>query len=273
MKTLPIFFAALLTGGSLWLADRAVRDLPPRVDVEGRLLRMRVEGTGSPAVVLEIGLCGALEEWAAVQPKVARFTKVVAYDRLGAVDRKSLLTGEELARELRAALQNAGVEPPYILVGQSFGGVYNRVFARLYPDDVAGMLLLDPSQEDFIQWMEKHHPDRCISKRDVVDWPEGAGIWATLDQLKQLPALPDVPVIVVTGTKPSDDPVHIEVLPVWTKSHADFVNTLPQGRHVLAPESGHGVHVEASELVVKLIKDLVDAARQAVSERDVSPRH
>jgi pimeloyl-ACP methyl ester carboxylesterase len=260
MKTLPIILAALLTGSSLWLADRAVRDLPPRIDVDGRLLRMRVEGRGSPTVVLEIGLGGALEEWAAVQPKVALFTKVVAYDRLGAVDRSSGLTGEEVARELRAALRNAGIEPPYILVGQSFGGIYNRVFASLYPDEVAGMLLLDPSQEDFIRWMEKHQPDRCISKRDVVDWPEGAGIWATLDQLKQLPALPDVPVVVVTGTKPSDDPVHIQVLPVWTKSHADFVKTLPQGRHVLAPESGHGVHVEAAELVVQVIKQLVETA-------------
>ena len=270
MKTLPIIFAALLTGSSFWLADRAVRDVPPRVDVEGRLLRMRVEGSGLPAVVLEIGLCGALEEWAAVQPKVARFTRVVAYDRLGAVDRAPRLTGEELARELRAALRNAGVQPPYILVGQSFGGIYNRVFASLYPDDVAAILLLDPSQEDFLRWMEKHHPDRCISKRDVEGWPEGAGIWATLDQLKQLPPLPDVPVTVVTGTKPSDDPLRIEVLPVWTKSHADWVKSLPQGRHVLAPESGHGVHVEASELVVKLIKELIEAARRPDADYRVS---
>jgi pimeloyl-ACP methyl ester carboxylesterase len=268
MKTLPIILAVLLTGGSLWLADRAVRDLPPRVAVDGRLLRMRVEGMGSPAVVLEIGLGGALEEWAAVQPKVARFTKVVAYDRIGAVDRASRLTGEELARELRAALRNAGIRPPYILVGQSFGGIYNRVFASLYPEDVAGMVLLDPSQEEFIRWMEKHHPDRCISQRDVQDWPEGSGIWATLDQLKQLPPLPDVPVTVVTGTKPNDDPVHIEVLPVWTKSHADWVKTLPRGRHVLAAESGHGVHVEASELVVQLIREMVEAARHADAERD-----
>jgi pimeloyl-ACP methyl ester carboxylesterase len=270
MKTLPIILAALLTSGSLWLAGRAVHDLPPRVDVDGRLLRMRVEGTGSPAVVMEIGLCGALEEWAAVQPKVARFTKVVAYDRIGAEDRQPRLTGEEVARELRAALRNAGVQPPYILVGQSFGGIYNRVFASLFPDDVAGIVLLDPSQEDFIHWMENHHPDWCISKRDVVDWPEGAGIWATLDQLKLLPPLPDVPVVVVTGTKPSDKPVHIEVLPVWTKSHADFVNSLPQGRHVLAPQSGHGVHVEASELVVQLIRELVETARFTDAEHDDS---
>jgi pimeloyl-ACP methyl ester carboxylesterase len=177
------------------------------------------------------------------------------------VDRSPRFTGEDVARELRAALQNAGVEPPYILVGQSFGGIYNRVFACLYPNEVAGMVLLDPSQEDFIRWMEKHHPDRCISKRDVQDWPEGAGIWATLDHLKQLPPLPVVPVTVVTGARPSDDPLRIKVFPVWTQSHADFVKTLPQGRHVLAPQSGHGVHVEASDLVIKIIQETVESSR------------
>jgi pimeloyl-ACP methyl ester carboxylesterase len=266
VKYLPFALAILISGGSFWLADRAVRDLPPRVDVDGRLLRMRIEGEGSPAVVLEIGLGGALEEWAAVQPEVSRFTKVVAYDRLGAVDKQSVLTGQNVARELHAALARAGVEPPYILVGQSFGGIYNRVFASMYPDEVVGMVLLDPSQEDFIKWMEQHHPTRCISRADVVNWPEGAGIWATLDELSSSQPLPDVPIIVATGTRASDDPIHIEVLPVWTKSHADWVVTLAQGRHVLIPESGHGVHVEASRLVVDLIREVVDDARRGNNE-------
>ena len=62
MNKLPILVAALLSAGGFGLAERAMDDLPPRVDVNGRLLRMRVEGQGSPAVVFEIGLGGALEE-------------------------------------------------------------------------------------------------------------------------------------------------------------------------------------------------------------------
>lgn len=267
MNRLPILLAMLLTAGAFWLADRAVRDLPPRVDVDGRLLRMRIEGEGSPAVVLEIGLGGPLEEWAAVQPAVARFTRVVAYDRLGAEDEKSMLTGREIARELRAALDRAGVEPPYVLVGQSFGGIYNRIFASMYPDEVAGMVLLDPSQEEFIRWMERHYPTKCIKKSDVENWPEGAGIWATLDEIKSSPQLPDVPIVVATGTRPSADPIRIAVLPVWTKSHADWVRTLPQGRHVLIPESGHGVHVEASQRVVEIIREIVEQVRRQDSRR------
>ena len=261
MNKLVIMLATLLSGGSFWLAERAVKNQPMRVEVEDRSLRMRIEGDGSPAVVLEIGLGGVLEEWAAVQPHVARFTKVVSYDRIGGLDEQSVMTGTQIAHDLHAALHKSGVEPPYVLVGQSFGGIYNRIFASLYPNEVAGMVLLDPSQEEFIAWIQLHHPKKSFSKKDVAGWPEGAGIWATLEELKSAGPLPDVPVTVVTGARPTNEPIRIEALPIWTKSHDDWVKSLPHGRHVLAPQSGHGVHVEASELVVDLIRGAVDEAR------------
>src|SRR4051794_29056984 len=107
MNKLLIVLATLVSGGSFWLAERAVKDQPPRVNVDSRSLRMRVEGEGSPAVVLEIGLGGALEEWAAVQPHVARFTKVVSYDRIGGLDGESVLTGTQIAHDLHAALKKS----------------------------------------------------------------------------------------------------------------------------------------------------------------------
>jgi pimeloyl-ACP methyl ester carboxylesterase len=269
-KSLTIL-AMLISGGSFWLAERAVSDLPGRVDVDGRLLRMRIEGRGLPAVVLEIGLGGPLEEWDLVQPEVARFTKVVAYDRIGAVETKSKLTGEDVARELHAALEKAGVDPPYVLVGQSLGGMYNRLFASLYPNEVVGMVLLDPTQEEFLEWMKIHHPKRVLSKQIVKNWATGAGFWDTLDQLEAAAPLPEVPIVVVTGTKFVDDPLMIERLPVWTAAHAKWVGAQPQGRHVLAPESGHGVQVEVPELVVELIRDVVDKARHP-SEKSAETR-
>jgi pimeloyl-ACP methyl ester carboxylesterase len=270
VKLIPISLAILLSVGSFWLADRAVRDLPPRVDADGRLLRMRIEGHGSPAVVLEIGLGGPLEVWELVQPEVAKFTKVVSYDRIGAVDTKPKRTGLDVAEELRAALRNAGVEPPYVLVGQSFGGVYNRIFASWYPNDVAGLVLLDPTQEEFLDWLNVHYPEETLSKEIVKRWAEGAGVWDTLDELAAAPPLPDVPVVVVTATKFIDDPMHIESQPVWTAAHAKWVTALPSGRHVLAPNSGHGVEIEAPQLVVELIRDVVEQARRRRSVGDES---
>jgi pimeloyl-ACP methyl ester carboxylesterase len=271
MNKLLILVASLLTGSSMWLAGRAVSDLPQRVDVAGHQLRLRVEGTGSPSVIMEIGLGGMLEEWAAVEPNVARFTRVAAYDRIGSNHEQSMLTGEDIARELHAALHQSGVEPPYVLVGQSFGGIYNRIFASLYPDEVVGMVLLDPSQEDFIHWMEIHHPQETIKKSETINWPEAAGIWKTLDQLKLCAPLPAVPVTVVSATRFINDPKRIEVLPIWIKSHEDWVRTLPHGRHVLAPNSGHGVQIEAPELVVDLIREVVNKPRnRSASESRVT---
>ena len=261
MNKLLILLATVLSGSSFWIARQAIIDLPDRVDVDGRLLRTRVEGEGSPAVVLEIGLGGPLEEWELVQPEVARFTKVFAYDRIGAVELKSKVTGQDVARELHLALHKSGVEPPYLLVGQSAGGMYNRVFASLYPNEVAGMVLLDPTQEEFLDWMKVHYPKHMLSKDIVKNWAEGAGFWDTLNELKTAAPPPNVPITVVTASKFIDDPIRIDSLPVWTAAHAKWVKSLPQGRHVLAPDSGHGVQVENPELVIKLIRETVDQVR------------
>src|SRR5262245_7665835 len=163
MSKILFFLATLLSAGSLWIARDAVNDLPERVDVGGRLLRLRALGEGSPAVILEIGIGGPLEEWELVQPEVAKFTKVVAYDRVGAIELQPKLTGQDVCRELHIALQKAGISPPYVLVGQSLGGMYNRTFASLYPNEVVGMVLLDPTQEEFIDWMKIHHPKESLS--------------------------------------------------------------------------------------------------------------
>jgi pimeloyl-ACP methyl ester carboxylesterase len=266
MNRLTIILATILSGTSFWLADRAVNDLPGRVDADGRLLRMRVEGQGSPTVILEKGLGGPLEEWDMVQSEVARFTTVVAYDRVGAVDTKSVLTGEEIAVELHAALQKAGIKPPYILVGQSLGGVYNRLFASQYPNEVVGMVLLDPTQEEFVDWVNVHYPKQRLSKHIVKNWAEGAGIWETMEQARRSAPLPDVPVIVVTGTKFIDDKLRIKTLPMWTASHDRWTKTQPQGRHVLATESGHGVQIEVPGLVVDLIREVGDASRRTAND-------
>jgi pimeloyl-ACP methyl ester carboxylesterase len=270
MNKLLVIFATVLTLGSVWLADGAVNDLPGRVDVGGRMLRMKTLGEGSPAVVLEIGLGGPLEVWDLVQPELARHTTVVAYDRVGAVEQKESLTGEDIARELHAALHRAGIEPPYVLVGQSFGGVYNRLFASMYPDEVAGMVLLDPTHEDFLAWLHVHHPKERLSKHFIRKLAAAAGVRETLTQLKLAGPLPNVPVVVVTGTKFIDDPLRIEALPVWTEVHRRWVTSLPHGRHVLAANSGHGVPIEVPDLVVHLVREVVESARDNQAAEEVA---
>jgi hypothetical protein len=267
MNKLLIALALVLPCGPILLARQASRDFPQRVDADGHLLRLRVEGTGSPTVVLEIGLGGFLEEWAAVQPEVARFARVAAYDRIGSQHEQKALSGEDIARELHTALESAGLTPPYVLVGQSFGGIYIRLFADMYSDEVAGLVLLDPSQEEFIAWMREHHPEEEFSKKNHKDWPEANGVLATLEQLKAIDHPPDVPTVVVTAAKPHKDALWHEIFPVWRDSHIKWVESLSQGRHVLAPESGHGIQVESPMRVVDSIRKVVEQVRDGASRQ------
>jgi pimeloyl-ACP methyl ester carboxylesterase len=273
MRKLWLVGAIFLPGLAFVLAWHAAADLPQRVSADGYPLRLRVEGQGSPTVVLEIGLSGPLEEWAVVQRGIAGFTRVAAYDRLGSKHGKPKLTGSEVARGLHAALANAGLKPPYILVGQSFAGIYNRIFASLYSTEVVGLVLLDPAQEEFIDWMAVHHPEESLSRFPRDRWPEAAGIEATLDELKAAGPLPNVPVIVVTGTRAGQGTLRDEVLPTWSACHANWVQKQPQGRHVRAEASGHAVHIDQPELVIELVHEVASnsASKSKSTARGVPP--
>ena len=261
MHKLVIAAALVLPLGSLAIAKCAVDDLPQQVDADGHLLRMRIEGAGSPTVVFEIGIGGPLEEWGAVQPEVARFAKTVAYDRIGANHRQDVLTGADVARELHAALEKANLPPPYVLVGQSFGGVYNEIFASMYPGEVAGMVLLDSPTKKFANWVKMYDPKEDFTSTHHSDWPEANGILPTFDELRAGGPQPDVPVVVVTCARPTTEPRKIEMLKRWTAWHAELANRYPQGQHIVTEKSGHGIQVEQPELVIDLIREVVERAR------------
>ena len=104
-------------------------------------------------VVLESALGGWSIDWAQLQPLVAQTTRVCAYDRAGygwsdATGRR--YSPEETAQELHQLLRSADVPGPYVLVGHSAGALYVRYFAALYPDEVAGLVLIDPSHENLL---------------------------------------------------------------------------------------------------------------------------
>lgn len=125
------------------------------VDIGGRKLHLHCVGDGEVTVVLEDGLTssGSLF-WGKVQPDVGKFTRVCAYDRAGIMWSESSSqppTSEQIAQDLHTALEQASINPPYVLVGLSIGGIYTRVFAELYPEEVIGMVLVDsshPEQEE-----------------------------------------------------------------------------------------------------------------------------
>lgn len=117
------------------------------VTVGGRRLHLVDQGEGQPTVVLEAGIAASSVSWRPIQEVLARETRVCSYDRagLGWSDSPSApLTAEEMARELRRLLTAAEVPGPYVLVGHSYGGLLARLFAIQFPEDVAGLVLVDP---------------------------------------------------------------------------------------------------------------------------------
>lgn len=121
------------------------------VDAGGHKLHLNIQGNGSPTVIFENGSADFSFVWSLVQPEVAKFTKTVSYDRSGyawSEPGPMPRTSKQICFELHTALQNAGIKGPYILVGQSFGGFLVRAFARYYPNEVSGMVLVEAVQED-----------------------------------------------------------------------------------------------------------------------------
>ncbi|MFZ1141145.1 MAG: alpha/beta hydrolase [Candidatus Sulfotelmatobacter sp.] len=120
-------------------------------DVGGYTMHIDCTGEGSPAVILESGLGDTYVSWRKVQPQIAQLTRVCSYDRagIGYSDSSSRpRTSKVMAEELHALLQVAGIAPPYVLVGHSLGGYNVRLYASLYRNEVAGMVLVDASHPD-----------------------------------------------------------------------------------------------------------------------------
>jgi pimeloyl-ACP methyl ester carboxylesterase len=134
------------------MRDAAEHPPPGRlVDVGGHRLHISCVGEGSPTVIFESGLANMSADWANVQPVVGVSTRACAYDRAGIAwsdNGPQPRDAQRIAHELHSLLANADVAGPYVLVGQSFGGLYVRMFAHQYPDDVVGMVLVDASHPD-----------------------------------------------------------------------------------------------------------------------------
>jgi len=206
------------------------------VDVGGHRLYIECTGSGSPTVVLQAGLGASSASWAGIAPNVAASTTVCAYDRAGhgrSEEAAGPQDGIALATDLHTLLERAGVAGPYVLVAHSSGGPYVRVFAARYPDQVAGMVLLDAQPADaftalpnypgfyrnyrFVTALapslarvgllglllglpaDQSSPSAARSARDAV-----AALPTALDQAQALTTIGDRPLVVVTAASEAD---------------------------------------------------------------------
>jgi pimeloyl-ACP methyl ester carboxylesterase len=140
-------------------------------------LHYRCEGEGAPVVVFDAGIAASSLSWSRVQPAVARVTRACSYDRAGlawsdlATTPRSMPT---LVSELRELLHQAGLPPPYVLVGHSFGALVLRAFARTHRRDVAGLVLVDPLHPE--EWSAPTREQRHMLRGGIFLSRVGAGL-------------------------------------------------------------------------------------------------
>jgi pimeloyl-ACP methyl ester carboxylesterase len=166
------------------------------IDVGGYRMHIHCLGEGSPTVLLDSANMGTVSNWAWIQPQIAETTRVCAYDRadLGWSDLSSTPNDtRQNAEALHTLLDKAGESGPFVLVGHSFGGLYVRMYAEMYPDDVVGLVFIEGTLPDGL---------KRLGKADVMPNTPDAGMIDSTPYISRLgllrllgfpPTDPDLP--------------------------------------------------------------------------------
>src|SRR4028118_983787 len=189
------------------------------VDVGGYRLAFHCVGEGTPTVVLETGLGAPSEYWAPVQQEIASLTRVCRFDRAGRGSSDPAPTTPrtcaDMVADLRALLRNASIPAPYILVGNSVGGMNARLYAYQHPEEVAGLVLVDGSHQDQFtrlgEALPEPEPDSPDPHKGFYDFwtgggwrdpasnPENVDFVGSREQLRAIHAVGDLPVVVLAS--------------------------------------------------------------------------
>ena len=243
-------------------------------EIRGRRVEYAQAGSGRPAVVFENGLGGTMDWWAKVLPEVAKSTTAFAYNRPGYGRSDPASTprdGAHVVEELRSLLAGKGLNPPYVLVGHSLGGLYMQWYARRYPDEVAALVLVDST-----------HPRQLEGAGAPEQWPawlrvafgaamssvakeELDALAATGAEVLRLPVLADKPVIVLSAARPLEE--HSALADDANAKRRDIVRLFPGAAQVWV-DGGHGIPLENPASVIDAIRAVLAPTRPVAKQAD-----
>lgn len=237
-----------------------------------------IAGAGRYTVIFESGFGTGMQAWRKVAPEVAKTARVLTYSRAGhgtSEPRPEPRTIEQNNNELDQLIATAKLAPPFILVGHSYGGLLMRSFAARHPEQVAGMVLVDPSDERFNPALRKLDAERAAADDKQFAafvppkfQPELKLLQPVLDSgaLPFTGKLPDVPVVVLTSVQQAEKPMFfLETAPavaIKKDLHADFLRQFSKGSHVVTDRSGHSIQLEEPELVIAAVREVIALADQ-----------
>lgn len=222
----------------------------------------------SPPIVLQAGLGDDHRAWQAIEPALAQDHRVIALDRPGHGTTPDTTAPRDpctIAAEQRAQLRAAGLAPPYVLVGHSLGGTYQYVYAKLYPQDVAGLVLVDATPLHHWSRMQKEAPESALLLRAVrtllfkaIDRREFDDQSTCLDRLDlQQPLNRPVRVLVAGRFNAGDPPAFRAMLlrsrPTWLPlTGATALQTVP--------DAGHYIQKDQPQVVIEAIRAVLAEA-------------
>jgi len=271
------------------------------VRVHGRNLHLLDAGQGTPTIVIVPALgCGVLF-WERIQRELATGMRVIVYDRAGLgwsdPPGPGWRTCDDRAEELRGLLDAAAIDPPYVLLAHSLGGVFARRFAARYPHMVAGLILVDSSHED-----QANREGRAVCYKAALKWQCSVlglrrlrarlGLLKELDYDQAREAVPEhaaqyrasmlstrerravvtelLLMSTLSGSPPPLNSLPLTVItagnqnrPSWRKMQEELAALSDDSVHIVAEGAGHDVHVDAPEVVIQAVKDIVRRASLA----------
>ena len=236
----------------------------------GRLTFM-LSGDGAPAILLFSGAGVSLQGWEPLYPGIERLGQVFGWNRFGMQgsdapgDRQ---TGAGVIGTLRELLSYAGVQPPYVLVAHSLGGLFANLYARLYPAEVAGVLFLEATHPGDGELLKKHEPQLVNALAKVLTLPEVffepnvhselASVEETAREIASAGPFPEVPVRVVTGgLTPKSWLMSPGAIGAKRAHQQELARLSSLGEHVIAQKSGHFPQLTEPELVLDVLTELL----------------
>ena len=261
------------------------------VDIGTHSLHIRCIGSGRPTVVIDTGAGDLAAKWYTVQDQLAQVTHVCTYDRAGYGQSEPgpmPRHGRQAASELKLLLEKAGLTGPYVLVGHSLGGLHVQVFAGEYLDLVAGLVLLDPPPLDFIagkafpdlyRMFEQEASEMLAASehlRGSTDPEERAkagyleavasehqSAADTASQVVAVKTFGETPLTVMASGKPNpafgDEAQAFQTF--WIEQSRTLADKSTNGTFILVEESGHHLELDAPDVVVRAISEMVTQVR------------
>jgi pimeloyl-ACP methyl ester carboxylesterase len=263
--------AAWAAGVVLSVASALVQLTGCATPVAAGQFETRAVGSGQPVVVFQSGLGDGHGVWAEVQQQLADRATTVAFSRPG-YGRSPANSDERspcaVASEQREMLRHAGLAPPYLLVGHSLGGLYQYAYARLYPDEVAGIVLLDPTHPRHWTRLQEEAPAMALFIRAARWSPAFTSTMRRefddqqrcLDEFESKPMPAAAARVLVRGrfVPPESGDFERMVKGLW----ADWPRLVGGPAVVPVGGAGHYIQRDRPDVVVQVVRSVLEAARQ-----------